>query len=134
MAERTMVKEQLTPEMIQLGKLLIERLDKTSLMVQSALWFYIEESEKWRFIIASPQVKKQGPKKVYQQIQKEITSVKSDNKISLKDISVIEEDHSLIKLMSLAVGTTENISEIRFSRNTVNGHFIEDALIYRLIS
>lgn len=134
MAKSTMVKEQLTPEMIQLGKDLIKRLDETEIVIDSAFWFYMEDSEKWRLIIASPQVEEQGPKKVYQEVQKVLNSDESNKKIGLKDISVVENNHSLINLMNIAVGRIEGVSEKRFSKNTVNGHYIDDVLIYRLNS
>lgn len=129
-----MVKEQLTSDMIQSGKDLVKRLDETKLKISSAFWFYLEDSEKWRFILSSPQVTENGPKKVYQQIQKVLEQLGNDKEIDLKDISVLEETHSLINLIGIAIGKVEGISEIRFSRNTINGHYIDDVLIFRLNS
>jgi len=133
MVEKTMVKEQLTSEMIQLGKDVLNRLDDTELDIRSALWFYLEDSEKWRLILATPQVRVEGPKKVYQQVKRVLSQIESERTvIDLKDISVVEENHSIIKIISAAVGKISGVSEERFSRNTINGHYIEDALIYRL--
>ncbi len=127
-----MVKEQLTSDMIEFGKRLIEKLDDSSFELSSAFWFYIEDSEKWRFIISSPQIKEEGPKNAYKKVQTALKELRIDKKIALKDISVVEENHSLIKLIKTAIGNIHGISEIRFSRNTINGHYIEDALIYRI--
>ena len=128
-----MVKEQLTDEMIQLGKEILKKLDEANLNISSAFWFYLEDAEKWRFILATPQVRIHGPKVVYQKIKQVLSKFGSDRKvIDLKDISVIEDNHSSIKIMSKAIGPISGIAEERFSRNTINGHYIEDALIYRL--
>ncbi len=128
-----MVKETLTSEMIESGKRLIQRMDKNNLNIQSAFWYYLEDSEKWRLFLGSPLVREEGPKMVYQKIKNVLQNIGSDiDNIELKDISVIEDDHSLVELISTAIGVIPDIAEVRFSRNAVNGHFIEDALIYRL--
>jgi len=128
-----MVKEQLTNEMVNAGRNLLKKLDLSDLEISSAFWFYMEDSEKWRLVISSPKVKMEGPKKVYLKVQNVLEKMEGgDVKLNLRDISVVEEDHSLIKLIGKGVATGSGISEIRFSRNTINGHYIEDALIYRL--
>ena len=54
-------------------------------------------------------------------------------RISLMDISVVEDNDPLIFLLRKAVRTSEGVSGIRFSQNAINGQFIEDAYIYRLL-
>jgi len=128
-----MVKEFLTSEMIEHGKEVIRKLDSAELEIRSALWLYLEDPEKWRLILASPIVRIDGPKKVYKKVKQVLASKALDtNIIDLSDISVVEDNHSLIKLMSNAIGQVPELSEVRFSRNTIQGHYIEDALIYRL--
>ncbi len=92
MAEETVVKEMLTQEMIQAGAEITRRLDEAHLEVRASLWWYIPDKNLWRLIVASPAVRLDGPKKVYQKIQT-ILSTMSDKtwKIPLYDISVVEE-------------------------------------------
>ncbi len=87
MAEETMVKETLTKEMIEAGADLTHRLDEAHLRVSASLWLYTPDSNLWRLIIASPAVRKDGPKKVYQKIQSVLPKI-SDNvsTIPLKDM------------------------------------------------
>ena len=133
MAEETMVKEMLTQEMIQAGADLTRRLDEAHLAVRASLWLYIPDKNLWRLLVASPAVRQDGPKKVYQQIQT-ILSKMSDKtwRIPLYDISVVEESDPLIVSPRASMGTKDGISGRRFSRNTINGHFIEDAYIYKM--
>ena len=133
MAEETVVKEILTQEMIQAGAELTRRLDEAHLEVRAALWLYMPDKNLWRFVVASPAVRQDGPKKVYQQIQT-ILSKMSDKtwKIPLHDISVVEDSDPLIALLRTSMSTEDGISGIRFSRDTISGHFIEDAYIYRM--
>lgn len=123
--------EILSNEMISAGKALTEQLDK-ELEVSASLWIYEPDSNTWRLVIASPRVKNYGPKMLYKKIQSVISTMPEDKKISLKDIALVDKDNRLILLLRKAVRTEKAISGIRFSRNTINGSFIEDAYIYRL--
>jgi hypothetical protein len=133
MAEEVVVKEILTQGMIETGAELTRLLDQAPLVVSASLWLYIPESNIWRLIIASPEVRTYGPKKVYQKIQPILSQILEEKlSIGLKDISVVENNNPLIALLRMAIRTGDGISGIRFSRNTINGHFIEDAYIYRM--
>ena len=133
MAEETVVKEMLTQEMVQAGADLTRRLDETHLEVRASLWLYLPDKNLWRLIVASPAVRHDGPKKVYQQIQT-ILSKMSDKtwKIPLYDISVVEESDPLIASLRTSMDTKDGIPGRRFSRDTINGYFIEDTYIYKM--
>jgi len=134
MAEEVVVKEILTKEMIESGAELTRLLDQAQLMVSASLWLYIPESNIWRLTIASPEVRTCGPKKVYQKIQSILSQIPEEQpSVGLKDISVVENDNALISLLRIAIRTGDGISGIRFSKNTINGQFIEDAYIYRMM-
>ena len=125
-----MVKQTLTKEMIDEGASILKKVDAEKLEVTAAFWFYLESSDVWTLIIGSPKVQSRGPKWLYGRIQKLLGD---GSALSLRDISVFPSDDPIPKLLSAAVKTGVNdISGIRFSRNTINGHFIEDAYIYRL--
>src|SRR4029453_3585559 len=81
-------KEILTEETLQAGAEITRRLDKAHLEVRASLWLYMPDKNLWRLIVASPAVRQDDPKKVYQQIQT-ILSKMSDKawKIPLHDIS-----------------------------------------------
>jgi hypothetical protein len=58
MAEELLVRNNLTKEMIEAGKALIDNLDKAGLKVNTAMWLLYPESDTWKLIIVSPEVKK----------------------------------------------------------------------------
>ncbi len=133
MVTEILVKESLSEQMISAGSDLIRRLDETGLKVSGALWFYETDSNDWRLIIVSPDVRAKGVKTVYEEVQSVVRATPDDqSSISLKDISVVDSDDPLISLLKVAIKTDNGISRMRFSRNMINGTLIEDSYIYRL--
>lgn len=133
MVTEILVKESLSEQMISAGSDLIRRLDEAGLKVSGALWFYETDSNDWRLIIVSPDVRAKGVKTVYEEVQAVVRATPDDQSIiSLKDISVVDSDDPLISLLKIAIKTDNGISRIRFSRNMINGTLIEDSYIYRL--
>ena len=133
MVTEILVKESLSEQMISAGSDLIRRLDEAGLKVSGALWFYETDSNDWRLIIVSPDVRAKGVKTVYEEVQSVVRATPGDQSIiSLKDISVVDSDDSLISRLKIAIKTDNGIPRIRFSRNMINGTLIEDSYIYRL--
>jgi len=133
MAKDILVTETLSEIMTKSGAELIRRLDKSDSEVKTALWLFFPDEKSWKLIIASPLVGEKGPREFYKRV---ITSNSEahDNEyiVSINDIGVANVDHPIVQLMKFVIGTGKNdVSEIRFSRNTINGTFIEDSLIYR---
>ncbi len=132
MAKDTLVTENLSDSMIETGKLLIERLDKCNAEVKSAFWFYSSDDKIWKLIIASPLVASNGPREYYKKVIEANSTAKDDEKvISLNDIAVTDISNQIVQLVKITINTGDGISGIRFSKNTINGVFLEDMYIYR---
>lgn len=133
MAQDSVVKEQLTEPMIRAGAELTRKLDELRWPLLASLWLYISESNQWKLILASPLVASDGPKKSYETIQDALATIQAaEGAVSLSDIGVMEPENSLITLLRVAIRTDPTVGGIRFTRNVINGHFIEDAYIYRM--
>jgi len=133
MAENTVVKEQLTDEMIEAGAELTRKLDESGLLTSAVLWLFASDVNEWRLLFASSEVSTQGPRKIYERIR--LASKELGDKASAAPLSVIgllDENAELVKVLRIAISTGPGINRIRFSKNVINGHFIEDALIYRV--
>jgi len=132
MAKNILVTESLSDSMIKAGAKLVERLGLERSQVKSAFWQYISDEKIWKLIIASPLVDSEGPRKFYKRIVAANESAEKDEQvISLNDIGVTNTSEQIVQLLKIAIGTGDGISGIRFSRNTINGIFIEDCYIYR---
>ena len=132
MAENTILKEALTGEMIEAGAQLIRRLDEMGVDVTSALWLLDTEINEWRLLLASPVVSREGPLVMYDTVERAIAQLdEGAADILLLAMSVAPDDADLIKRLRATVHTGADIERIRFRKNVADGHFIEDALIYR---
>ncbi|MCQ8116255.1 hypothetical protein [Methylomonas rosea] len=132
MAKEVLVTETLSQQMIDAGSILLKKLDEANADVKSAFWLFFSEEKTWKLILASPLVGSYGPREFYKKIvisNQQATDL--DNIVSLNDIGVTNTDNQVVQLLSFAVGTGDVIAGIRFSRNTINGVFIEDSYIYR---
>jgi hypothetical protein len=132
MAKDILVTEALSEQMIKAGAKLIERLDANNSEVKSAFWLFFPEERLWKLVIASALVASEGPRNFYKRVVAANQQADTEESvISLNDIGVTGVDHQVVQLLRFAIGTGGGISGIRFSRNTINGIFIEDAYIYR---
>ncbi len=133
MAQNTVVKEPLTEAMVRAGAQLTRKLDELRWPVLASLWLYQSESNQWKLIIASPAVTTDGPKKSYEKIQAALANTPdAAGALTLSDIGVTDPKDPLILLLRAAIKTEPTVSGIRFTRNVINGRFIEDAYIYRM--
>ena len=132
MAENTVLKEALTEEMIQAGAQLIRKLDEFGVPVATALWLLDTEINEWRLLLASPLVAREGRLVLYETIHRaEAQLGERPAAVLFSAISLARDDDDLIKRLRATVHTGADIERIRFHKNVADGHFIEDALIYR---
>lgn len=131
MAEETLVKEVLTEQMISAGAELISRIDQSDLSVVAAVWFYDSESNQWRLLLASQAVVTEGPLAVYRRVKAALAFLAIP--LSLDSISVVAPDDSRIKTLASVYRTGRAIEGRRVFRSAINGHFIDDAYVYRLL-
>lgn len=132
MAENTVVKEQLTDEMIEAGATLTQKLDELGVQIPVAMWFFEPEINEWRLLFASPQVSAEGPQAVYRKIQEARKALGPEaERLPFSTIGLLDTNHRLVQLLRSAQRTGPGVSRVRFSKNVINGQFIDDALIYR---
>ena len=68
MAYYTMVTQTLTKDMIDAGAALLRSLDAEGAGVTAAFWFYLDTSDDWTLMIASPEVQSAGPRRMYNRV------------------------------------------------------------------
>jgi hypothetical protein len=128
-----MVGTSLTPKLIEEGAALVQALDKAGVSPDAAFWFYSSDIQGWKLVLAEMKLGPEGPRKIYRQIQRTLSSLPQDDRaISLDDVAVAKPDAPIVAVLKRAVRTGPGVSGIRFTQNVVDGILIEDAYIYRL--
>jgi hypothetical protein len=131
MAEETLVGGTLTEPMISAGEFLIRHLDKVRFLVDAAFWMRSPDSDVWRLVIASPEVRSAGPRKTYRRLQSYLNRLEAKD-LSLANITLVDSKDRLLQLLRTAIKTGPGISGIRFTGNTINGVRFPDSFIYRV--
>jgi hypothetical protein len=129
MGEKSLV-EGLITDSIQLVKNLDQSKSNPSLVV----WYFYEDADEWRLLIAGPEFDQLLPKQealAYQKVSEAISS--SDlQSLSISVVKVIRSDDPLPKALSFLVGTPPNgIIQASFKDTTLNGIFIKEMVILR---
>jgi len=133
MAEDTVVKEQLTDAMVDAGAELTQKLDELGLPTNAAFWLFMPDSNEWRLMFASADVSAKGPRSVYYAISSAMQQLGAKAAaVPLSAVGVLDENAELVRVLRTVTHAATGISRIRVMRNVVNGHFIDDALIYRI--
>lgn len=133
MAEETLVGGTLTDPMISAGESLIRYLDKRRFLLDAAFWMKSPESDLWRLVIASPELRSAGPRKTYRKLQSYLNRLPEARDLSLANITLLDSRDRLLELLRTAIKTGPGISGIRFTGNTINGVRFPDAFIYRVV-
>ena len=133
MDKEVVVREFLSEPMIEAGKRLIERLDESDSNVQAAFWMFFPDERCWKLIVASESVEHDGPRQFYKRIAEANKKAdESESVVSLHDIGATDTSDTFVNLLKTAISTGDEIAGIRFSKNAINGTFIEDSYIYRI--
>jgi hypothetical protein len=129
MDQKVLVKEVLTAEMTESGRKLVEFLDSHDWPPDLAAWYFDEEKSRWIFVLSSLKVETHGPRHAYGKIEKAFRGGKFSD-LSFEDISIISPKADLCRALKRAV-PIDGVATVRFSRNMIDGFYIEDMLIYR---
>jgi hypothetical protein len=131
MAEETLVKEHLTEEMKAAGAELTRKLDEANWPVTASFWYFVPNDNQWKLIVASPKLESEGPKQSYEAISHALSTLRRYFH-DLEFISVVTPKNDVVRTLALALNTGPTIAGIRFSKNMINGHYIDDAYVYRV--
>jgi hypothetical protein len=129
MAEATLVKSDLTPDMVKAGRQLLHGLDRQKTPIDAAFWLYVPEGEQWRLVLGSPELRNRGPRRLYKRVQSVLS--REEPTVPLSSVALVDSADPLVQTLSSVIKVSGG-NGVRFSRNSINGQYIEDAYIYRM--
>jgi hypothetical protein len=115
------------------GRALVDLL-LPELDLKAALWLYFDESDEWRLVLASPLVDKEGPRRVYERIQRALSQNQDGIPIPLSQVSVLGPDDPIIKPLTEALDDKGRNADMHVKGGVVTGGrtsvYLEEAYIY----
>lgn len=112
------------------GEILIKALLESGFDLQAAFWFYFDESDLWRLVIASKLYSEKGPKEVYSQIRAEIDKLTPPVDIALTNISAISHEKEIVVALNQVLGMTKDVWGVRLGNQVISGLYIDGARLY----
>ena len=131
-----MVKTSLVEPDLIAGKRLLIALhvppeNRSSFRIKAAFWHLDLETQEWRLGIATPLVDEEGPLSTYSRLQKALFSIQPVD-LSLQNINVLSPKDPLVKGFRRALRMAPGSADLKFTRSTVGGKYVEDAYVYRV--
>ena len=121
MASATLVSED-----IARGRSAFVALDHAGVHPQSVFWRYFPESSDWRFVVALPTVKQDGPRLLYEQIRRILSQHRVE--LPLWRIMLLSTDDPLAHWAQDRVRSA--MSDVRSTGEIVDNTVVDDAYIY----
>jgi hypothetical protein len=118
----------LVKRLVDDGAQLLQALDAQRFPVSAALWFYPQESMRWKLVIVSDVASAPGPLEAYTQIQKAMVGLNLD--LALDDIMVMSPTS---KNFPNFRRTIEGVAKVALLNRKPysEGVAFEDAYVYR---
>jgi hypothetical protein len=95
-----MVTPPLVNEAKEDGRRFLEMLDAAGFPVTAVFWMYFPEPDAWRLIVATPRLRKEGPRPVYGPFQDLLEQMDPPPRINLNDIWAAEAREPIVGIMA----------------------------------
>ncbi|MBI2375832.1 MAG: hypothetical protein HYV07_17700 [Deltaproteobacteria bacterium] len=121
----------LVTDQISSGATVLERLEEAHISVRAALWSYNVEAGEWRYVVATSLADVEGPRALYERIQRALHRSEATKDFPFWRIEVLSPKSELISTLKRLLGKIENPSGLSFA---IQGGTPYDTniLVYRL--
>jgi len=113
---------------------LIQKLDASGNSPTMAIWYFYDDADEWRLLIAGPTFDALLPKQeavAYRRLVEAMSSL-SLSSLSISDLKILETKAPLAQSLRRLVGTgSAGIVRAHFTNTTLNGIFIKEMIIMR---
>src|ERR1700733_3373404 len=124
--------EQLTPEMIESGRELVQRLEQEGMTIRTALWLFTAKTGRWTLVLASPEVRTGGPLALYRKASKQLARMGNPDHLPVYRVAIVDPKSSEIPLPTGANGGRRGLAGQRIVDGWIGGVHVADADVYRV--
>jgi hypothetical protein len=113
---------------------LINKLDASGDRPTKVVWYFYDDADNWRLLIAGPTFDALLPKNeaiAYRKLVEVINNL-SLGALSVSDLKLLKTDTPLLRSVGMIIGTgPESIVRAHFTDTTINGIFIQEMYVLR---
>lgn len=113
---------------------LVRYLDNSNAAPTFVAWYFYEDADEWRLLIAGPEFDHLLPKKealAYQKISEAISSADLQS-LSISFVKLVESGNPLPRALKFLIGTSpDGIVQAHFTDTTLNDIFIKEMIVLR---
>jgi hypothetical protein len=113
---------------------LVERLDQEHTGPTAALWYFYDDADEWRLLLASPEFDKLLPKQEPVAYRNVIETIGALHLASLgpSDLRIVPTAYPLLDSLKRLIKTGPNaITRAYFTNTTINRIFVKDMVVLR---
>jgi|SRR5580698_1760259 hypothetical protein len=132
MAETILVRPELTEGMVAGGRTLLAHLDQLGVAIEAAFWLLDAEVPAWHLVLASRQVRTDGPRVLYRTVNRLLSKLRVQDDIWIGMVSIVDPRAKIVQSLVGALGTAADVDGASFENATFGGVHIPACLIYRL--
>jgi hypothetical protein len=132
MVETILVRTDLSPRMIEVGRELVTALDAHGPEFEAAFWLMDEENGRWHLILSSRSVKMNGSQAQYAEVDKVLATLQPQKDIWIGMVSIVGHRTPLVKSLRKALGTAATVDGARLDNAFIDGVSIPGCVLYRL--
>jgi hypothetical protein len=126
-----MAAEVLVDSDVEMGRELLRILDETKFPVTAAAWIFFSDIQEWRLVVRTPKAEKNLQQALLELAMALDKQGDLRKRLDLSRVKLVPPKDRMLAAMGKVV-KVEGTSNIRFSRNVIDGVLVDDALIYRL--
>lgn len=123
--------EQLSQEMIDEGRKLVQRLDDEGMEIGAALWLLDDEAGRWNLVLAAPDIRRSGPLALYRMAARALARLGQPEEIPIERVTIADPQSELIRSIATVPLRGEKLAGQRVNGTLADRVHIEDAYIYR---
>ncbi len=113
---------------------LVSSLDRVGKCPDLAVWYFFDEFDDWRLMIASSDLDLLVPKQMSLAFRSigDAISASGVQSLSISDVKVVRNDDPLPKAIRMCIRTDrKDLVRAHFANNSVNGIFIKEMIVLR---
>ena len=113
---------------------LVKKLDSAGTPPKVAMWYFYDDAQEWRLILAIPEFDSLLPQKeavAYQRVAKALTSL-SLTSLALSDLKLVRTEFPLVRAIQMLLRTSPYaVGVAHFTDTTLNGIFMKEMIVLR---